>query len=96
MSSGKANILAIVVRLLDLKLSLPLAAGFDVTDDQVGGVRMAQDGIERQGAGNASHHPADRRIAEILIRHERIDLQEVGGGGFPAAGPNTAGSHNAR
>ena len=96
MSSGKANILAIVVRLLDLKTVLALGRRLDAADDHVGGVRMAEHRIERQRAGDAAHHPADRGVAEILVGDERIDLQEVGGGRFQPLVGRTAGSSNAR
>ncbi len=38
---------------------------------------MTEDGVEGQRAGQPTHHPADRRVAEILVGRERIDLDEV-------------------
>ena len=47
-------------------------------------MRLPENGIERQRSGQTSHHPADRRVAEILIGGKRINLQEAGGRAFEA------------
>ena len=47
-------------------------------------MRLAEDRIERQRSGQAPHHPADRRVAEILVGGKGIDLEEVGGRRFEA------------
>ena len=40
-------------------------------------MRLAENRIELQRSGQASHHPADRRVAEILVGDEGIDLDEI-------------------
>ncbi len=47
-------------------------------------MRFAEDRVDRHGAGDAAHHPADRGVAEILVGGERIGFEEVGRRAFQA------------
>ena len=75
MSSGRAKMLVSVVSLVGLEDVLALGRRLDAAHDHVGGVAWPRTGIERQRAGDAAHHPADRRVAEILVGDERIDVE---------------------
>ena len=63
--------------LVRLEAVLALGRGLDAADHHVGGMRLAENRVERQRACQPSHHPADRRVAEILVGDERVDVDEV-------------------
>ena len=64
--------------------ALALGHCLDAADDHVGRMRPAENRIELQRSGQASHHPADRRVAEILVSGKGVDLEEAGGRRFEA------------